>query len=251
MKNPLVALAILSLAGVACRSTAAHQEVVDKTDWSYPNLVWNASRDAFHDFFDMAYVNMSIGDGLLIDAQPTKILHAGFGWVDAVRVGTRPRAVGIWSQRQAEYGLSVFYWREINRQAVYGTETLFDQSMSYEGFDMDHQHETGHWLDVEANVHLLLVGAQANISPKEIVDFAASAVRWVFTVVPVRSALHAIGVDELGFVTRDPSSDDTISPVVEAGGSAAGAIYQGETPFYEREYNPLTEKPPAPPIQKK
>lgn len=248
MNKVVVAFAAVALSGFACRSTPSHQDVVDNTDWSYPDLVWTASKDAFHDLFDIAFVNTAVGDGLLADAQLTKIAHLGLGWVDGVRAGTRPRALGVWSQRQAEYGLSIFYWRDINRQAVYGTETLFDQSMSYKGFDMDHQSETGHWLDVGANVHLLLVGAEAWVSPKEALDFGGSLIRWVVTVIPIRSALHAIGVDMLG---PDVSSDDTDAPHREAGGSAAGAVYQGDTPFFEREHDPATVKPLEPMAPKK
>jgi hypothetical protein len=154
----------------------------------------------------------------------------------------------MYSQRQAEYGLSVFYWRDINRQAVFGTSTLFDQSMSYKGFDLDHQNETGHWLDIGVHAHLLLIGAEVFVSPKEAVDFVFSVGRWIVTVIPIRSLLHVIGSDVLPL---DPSSDNTEAPWREAGGSAAGAVYQGGTPFYERPRTPTTAVPPVPPIDKK
>ncbi|HKE00543.1 MAG TPA: hypothetical protein VKE69_06005 [Planctomycetota bacterium] len=235
--NRAVVAAGLVLAAVSCRSTAAHKQFVDETDWSYPTLAWNATRDVFHDLLDIAYVNGGVGDGLLIDVQPTKLLHVGLGWADTVRGGMRPRAFGMWSQRQAEYGLSIFYWRDIHRQAVFGTETLFDQSTSYKGFDLDHQNETGHWMDFSFAFHPFLLGWEASVSPKEALDFTASLLRWVVTIVPIRSGLHAIGVSELGWSPRfiDESSDDTDSARREKGGTPAGAVYQGDTPFFEHE----------------
>jgi hypothetical protein len=255
MKKAAALLASLALLGLtaACRSTVPHQAVVDGTDWSYGSLVWDASKSAFHDLFDIAYVNVGVGDGLLAEIQATKVFHLGLGWADTVRGGIRPRAFGMWSQRQAEYGLSIFYWRDIHRQAVFGTETLFDQSMSYKGFDLDHQNETGHWLDFGGHLHLLLVGAEANASPKEALDFTASLLTWVVTIVPIRSLLHEIGVSEIGWWNRtvDLSSDGAGSSLREKGGSAAGAVYQGDTPFFERERSPITSEPIEPAAPKK
>ncbi len=247
MKKVIVLAAVLAaLAAGACRSTPSHRNVVDNTDWQYGPLLWNASKDVFHDFFDIAYVNLGVGDGLLVDVQATKVGHLGLGWADTVRGGFRPRAFGMWSQRQAEYGLSVFYYRDIHRQAVFGSETLFDQSMSYKGFDLDHQKETGHWLDFSAHAHVFLVGVEASVSPKEVIDFAASAGRWIVTIIPIRSLLHAIGVPELGWHAGfdDLSADDSDAMLRASGGSAAGGVYQGNTPFFERERGAGSLAPP-------
>lgn len=246
MKNAFLAVALVALAGVSCYSTQARKDVVDHADWSYPGMVVDTTKDLFLDLFDIVDLNLGFGDGILVDAQATKVLHAGLGWADAVRVGLRPRAFGLWSQRQAEYGLSIFYWRDINRQAVFGTSTLFDQSMSYVGFDLDHQRETGHWLDIGGNVHALLFGVEAAVSPKEALDFCLTSVKWVFTIVPVRSLLHLCGCDTLGL---DLASDDTDSKWMEAGGSPAGAVYQGGTPFFERPHS-VTDSPIQPAVKK-
>ena len=243
MKKLFIAAALATLASGACQQTAAYRDVVDNTDWNYGGMVVDSTKDMFLDLFDIVDFNLGAGDGILLDVQPTKIAHVGMGWADAVRVGIRPRAFGMWSQRQAEYGLSVFYWRDINRQAAVGTSTLFDQSMSYKGFDLDHQNETGHWLDIGVNVHALLIGGELFVSPKETLDFVFSVGRWVFTVIPVRSLLHVCGAD---VIPLDPSSDNTEAPWREAGGSAAGAVHQGDTPFYERSRNPSTALPPMP-----
>jgi hypothetical protein len=245
MKKVLALAALLALAAGGCRSTASRQNVVNHTNWSYGPLLWESTKDMLLDLTDIAYVNIGVGDGLLGEVQLTKLGHLGLGWADTVRAGFRPRAVGVWSQRQAEYGISLFYWRDINRQAVYGTSTLFDQSMSYKGFDLDHQNETGHWLDLGAHVHVLLIGAEANASPKEAVDFVFSAVKWVFTLIPIRSGLHALGSD---CIWIDPSSDDTNSLWKEMGGSSAGAVYQGDTPFFERPRDASSTKGPEPPV---
>lgn len=248
MKKVLAFAALLALAVGGCRTTAARQNVVDHTDWSYGGLLWDSTKDMFLDLFDVAYVNVGVGDGVLVDVQATKIGHLGLGWADTARFGLRPRAIGTWSQRQAEYGLSLFYWRDINRQASFGTSTLFDQSMSYKGFDLDHQRETGHWLDLGVHVHVLLIGAEAYASPKEALDWAFSAVKWVITLIPIRSVLHEIGVDCLWI---DPASDDTESQMREMGGDAAGAVYQGNTPFFERPRGAGGVEAPAPAIPKK
>jgi len=243
MKKAAVLAALLTLAGVACHSTQARQDVVDHTDWSYLGMVGDTSKDAALDLADIVTLDFSFGDGLLADAQPTKIFHLGMGWMDAVRVGLRPRAFGVWEQRQAEYGVSIFYYRDISRQAVYGTSTLFAESMSYKGFDMDHQNQTGHWLDISANAHLLLMGAEAGVSPKQTLDFGLSLIKWVVTVIPIRSAFHAIGSDSLWI---DIGNDDTNAPWMDAGGNAAGEVYQGETPFYERPRTAADLVPPVP-----
>ncbi|MFN0207609.1 MAG: hypothetical protein ACKVS6_14985 [Planctomycetota bacterium] len=210
-------------------------------------MLWDSTKDTFLDLTDIAYINVGVGDGLLAEVQLTKLGHFGLGWADTVRAGFRPRAIGVWSQRQAEYGISLFYWRDINRQAVYATSTLFDQSMSYKGFDLDHQSETGHWLDFGVHVHALLIGVEANASPKETLDFAFSLVNWVITLIPIRSGLHELGVDHIGF---DVGSDDTNSRLKEMGGSSAGAVYQGETPFFERPRDGTSVKHPDPPVEK-
>lgn len=248
MKKVLAFAAFVALAAGGCRTTASRQNVVDHTNWSYGSMLGTATKDMLLDLVDIAYVNIGVGDGLLAEVQLTKLGHVGAGWADAVNVGFRPRAVGIWSQRQAEYGLSLFYWRDINRQAVYGTSTLFAQSASYKGFDLDHQHETGHWLDVGVHVHALLLGVEANASPKEAVDFVFSALKWVFTLIPVRSGLHAAGADCLWI---DPASDDSDSLWKEMGGDGTGAVYQGQTPFYERPRDGGSLQAPEPMVEKK
>lgn len=211
-------------------------------------MLGTATKDMFLDLFDIAYVNFAVGDGLLAEVQFTKVGHFGAGWADTIRFGTRPRAIGTWSERQAEYGLSLFYWRDINRHASYGTSTLFDQSTSYQGFDLDHQNQTGHWLDVGAHVHALLIGAEGYASPKEALDFVFSATKWVVTLIPIRSGLHSIGCDVLWI---DPSSDDSESNWREMGGDAAGAVYQGNTPFFERPRDGGALKAPEKPLEKK
>lgn len=246
---------VLALAALAaaltlgsCRTTASRQNVVDHTNWSYGHLLGNATKDMLLDLCDIAYVNGGVGDGLLFDVQFTKLAHVGAGWADTVRLGLRPRAIGVWSQRQAEYGLSLFYWRDINRQATFATSTLFDQSTSYRGFDLDHQRETGHWLDFSVHVHALLLGVEASASPKEAIDFVFSTLKFVFTLIPVRSGLHAAGADVLWI---DPASDDTDSMWKEMGGDGAGAVYQGDTPFFERPRDGGALKAPEPAMDKK
>lgn len=248
MKKVLAFAALLALALGACRSTAPRKNVVDHTDWSYGGMLWDSTKDTFLDLTDIAYVNVGVGDGLLAEVQFTKLGHFGLGWADTVRAGFRPRAIGMWAQRQSEYGISLFYWRDINRQAVYATSTLFDQSMSYKGFDLDHQNQTGHWLDLGVHIHALLIGAEANASPKEAVDFVFSAVNWVITLIPIRTALHELGVDCVGF---DLGSDDTNSRLKEMGGSPAGAVYQGDTPFFERPRDAQSVKGSEPAVGKK
>ena len=229
MTRPLPFFALGLLALGACRSSHAYREQVQKPveGWSIGQRLWTPIKDAILDTCDVAGADLSIGQGAWVNAQATKILHAGVGYFDGQRRGLRPRALGVWSETRGEGGMSLFYWRDLHRQPVWGTSTLFADGASYTGFDLDHQNEDGHWTDFELGAHFLFIGAEVSVRPIEVVD---AAISWGKVLFLPYYFLNAF------WPRPDPDlkEDDSQAPLRKEGGDAAGYIYQPETPFFER-----------------
>src|SRR5262245_60655112 len=88
------------LACGACKSSRAYREQVQKPveSWPLSKRLWVPIKDALFDTCDVATADLSIGNGLWVNAKATKVLHAGAGYFDGVRRGVRPRALGVWSE---------------------------------------------------------------------------------------------------------------------------------------------------------
>lgn len=234
---PSLGLLVASLGG--CRvydydqidSSQEYTRVAEvKRDWSYADRIYVASKDVWWDLVDIASLDTSWGEGLLVNVHATRLGNAGLGYFDGLRCGWVQRAQGTWAERGYEYGLGPFYWKNKTREPVYGNRVLFERGLEYEGFELDKNNIDGHVLDFGARVHLALVGVSVDVSPKEVVDFGTSVAQWFYTVAlwPF-DAVYDIDPPEI-----DLSDDNELSRLRRDLGSRGGSIYQPSTPWLER-----------------
>jgi len=207
MKKLTVLLSILVLAVTftSCQTNPKFQEYNDQVDEEFgmamkvPVYFW----DRFLDLTDIVTLNLGIGDGFLFNAHATKWLQLGAGYRDGVCFGVLPRSFGMWYEYRKEGGLALaplfgLYYKNLQREALWGTTTLFDHDVYYKGAD-HMSNDTSHWSDIGVNFHFFLVGVDAGISPYEIVDFVFGwfGMPWL------------VPVDPVGFGTEvDPGNDD-------------------------------------------
>lgn len=141
-------------------------------NWLY---VWG--KDRWFDLMDVASWNLSFGRGFGVNVHATEFAQLGVNWWDGVSWGQRGRSWGVWTTSEVDRGAGPFYWVEHERHPNWGTKTLFDHEYKYTGWDL--QEASGSkaihqdWSEVGGLVHLFAVGAEANLSPVEAVDFVA------------------------------------------------------------------------------
>ena len=240
MKNTLLApLALLAVSFAGCQVydydqvelSEEYQTVADvKRDWSYTDRVYISAKDTWWDFWDIVTIDASFGDGFILNAHATRLAQAGLGWFDGLRVGWNQRASGTWAERGYEYGLGPFYWRDKAKEAVYGNRILFEQDLAYTGFELDKNHVDGEKFDLGARVHLAWVGLEADVHPKEILDFFFSVGGFAYTVLlwPIGAA-YDLDPPEI-----DLSDDNELSRLRRDLGTSSGQIYRSSGPFLER-----------------
>ncbi len=238
MKKTIVLLSMLVVlaALTACQTNPkfeAYNEKVDEEQsaaMKIPIYFW----DRLLDLTDIFRVNLSVGDGALANAHFTKALQAGFGYRNAVCFGVMPRSFGMWHEDRIEGGVTFtpmfnFYYMNCERDALWGTKTLFDHNIAYRGSDFQNN-DTSHWSSVGVAIHLFVIGADADIIPFEIGDFVLGwfGIPWI------------IPVDPIGFGTEsDVANDDLRAREVRNDHS--------DLPYYDYTVNPHSFLDPRPP----
>jgi hypothetical protein len=207
MKKLTVLLPILLVAVflAGCQTSPKFQTYNDHVDEEYslamkiPVYFW----DRFLDLTDIFTLDLGVGDGFLLNAHATKWVQLGAGYRDGICFGILPRSFGLWHEDRTEGGLALapflnMYYKNMQREALWGTTTLFDHDVYYKG--VDHMsNDTAHWSDIGFNVHFFLVGLDAGVSPYQIFDFVFG---WF-------GAPFLVPVDPVGFGTEiDPGNDD-------------------------------------------
>jgi hypothetical protein len=196
-------VAVFAMTG--CQSAPSYRAYTSETQsWGYGRKVSTMFKDQFLDLADIVTVNLNAGEGLLVNARPTKLAQVGGGHFNGVKFGWNQRAVGFWREHRTEGGASVLYYTDAEFVPVHGTRTLFDQGYVIEDFTILHN-EDRHWLDIGASAHLLYLGGDVNVSPKEVFDFVLGLINIPLTLVPIHEAF-GIRRDNL-----DLSDDDTAS----------------------------------------
>jgi hypothetical protein len=162
------------------RSSAVKEEVDRQFEERYPGtinwlFVWGTDR--WFDLMDIVSWNIDFGRGFGLNLRATEFLEIGVNWWDGQSWGMRGRTWGVWETHEVDRGLGPFYWVELERRPVYGTQSLFDHDYKYTGWDL---HETanpkvtnGDWSEIGGKFHFLAFGAGIRISPVELVDFIA------------------------------------------------------------------------------
>jgi hypothetical protein len=190
------------------RSSAVKEEVDRQFDERYPGtinwlFVWG--KDRWFDLLDIGGFNLDWGRGFGVNVCLTEFAQVGVNWWDGESWGMRGRTWGHWETSEVDRGLGPFYWVELERHPVWGTQSLFDQDYKYTGWDL---HETadpkitnGDWSEVRGKVHVLAIGAGARLSPVEAVDF-------VVGLFPVSLIANIVGYRE---PVPDLMADDTWS----------------------------------------
>ena len=126
----------------------------------------------FMDALDTFSFRISAGPGIRGHARITQLVQAGIGYMGPAegktmghtfpvyKLGYLKREGGLWQERTAEIGISLFYY--------YQTEG------TYLGGNKRHwgPEDRGFW-DIGIAGHWLLIGGEAEVRPDEIVDFVA------------------------------------------------------------------------------
>jgi hypothetical protein len=173
----LLTILVVALSLTSCQTNPKFQAYNDQVDeeqsmaMKVPGYFW----DRFLDLTDIVTFDLGFGDGFLFNAHATKWLQLGVGYRDGVCFGVLPRSFGMWYENRKEGGLALapfvgLYFKNLQREALWGTTTLFEHDVLYQG--VDHMsNDTSHWSAIGVNLHLFLVGVDAGISPYEIFDF--------------------------------------------------------------------------------
>jgi len=208
MKNSMILLlvCVLGLAlTVGCQTNPKFEKYSERvyqetgTFQKFYTYFW----DRLLDLTDIVYLDLSVGDGSLFNLHFTKHLQVGAGYRDAVCFGVMPRSFGMWQDDRVEGGVAIpllanFYYKKQHREALWGTQTLFDHDISYNGPDYL-TNETAHWSDIGFSFHGFLAGMDFGISPFEIYDFILGFFGMPFI----------LPVDPMGFGTEiDVANDD-------------------------------------------
>jgi hypothetical protein len=122
------------------------------------------------DLMDTFSLRISAGPGIRAHARITKILQAGIGYMGPAdgrtmghtfpvyKLGFMKREGGLWKERTAEIGISLFYYYQTEGEYMGGNKTHWGPE------------DRGFW-DIGIAAHWLLIGGEAEIRPDEIIDF--------------------------------------------------------------------------------
>jgi|GEM_PF-3335646 len=134
-----------------------------------PVLGWLTERGL--DFLDMGSARVSFGPGLRAHVRVTKLAQIGIGKLGAAEVTTMgftfplyklgflKREGGLWEERSHEIGISLLYYYHVIGEPLGGNKTTFSPE------------DRGFW-EIGAALHWLLIGAEAELRPLEMLDFA-------------------------------------------------------------------------------
>lgn len=122
------------------------------------------------DLLDTFSFRISAGPGIRGHARVTKLLQAGVGYMgpaegrtmghtfSVYKLGYLKREGGLWKERTAELGISLFYYYQTQGERLGGNKTSWGPE------------DRGFW-DIGLAGHWLLIGAEAEVRPDEILDF--------------------------------------------------------------------------------
>jgi hypothetical protein len=204
MKGFVAAASLALLAAVTgCQSAPSYKAYTDETQsWGYGRRIATMLKDEALDLTDIIQLDLSAGEGLLANVRATKLVQVGGGHLNGIKGGWNQRSLGFWKERRTEGGVSVLYYTDADLEPVHGTPTLFDRGYQIDDWTILHN-EDHHWADFGASLHLIFLGADVNVSPKEAIDFVVGLINIPLTIIPIND-LFGIRQD-----TIDLANDDT------------------------------------------
>ena len=133
-------------------------------------------KDRALDFWDCFQIEVSVGDGILVNARVTKLVQAGWGFYTVEKVGFFGRQCGHWFEKRNEVGISLFYLNSNYKAPIEGNtyfmryfdqlgESRFDDAADIRQ-DIDR-----HWEDVGFVIHPLKMGLDIAWRNLEFFDF--------------------------------------------------------------------------------
>jgi len=148
-----------------------------------PNL-----QDRMDDAAEMCRLNLGLGPGLLVNAHVTRCLALGMGTYEARRFGFRNGHGWIWDERRYDTNLIIPIWGwEDVVAVVHGgmPKTLLrgddhdplppgekPGDLRWAEMPLTINNKNRGWLEVSANVHLIVIGLEAGIDFGEVLDYA-------------------------------------------------------------------------------
>jgi len=206
-----VLTALLSVGLLAgCAESKAYQDYRDElSGWSYGKRFATVWKDWALDLLDIGSLELSAGECIGLDVQPTEIGQVGVYFGNVMKLGYRDRAFGFYNERRREGGATWFYYRYVDMEPIQGTPSLFDEEYRprmFDGFPI-RENKEWHWADIGFEAGLIFFGASAHFSPKQTLDFAVSTVALPFELVG-RPILGAMGLrlPEIDFCDDDTAA---------------------------------------------
>ncbi|MBI1849356.1 MAG: hypothetical protein HYR85_03325 [Planctomycetes bacterium] len=196
MKGSVAAASLAVLFAVTgCQSAPSYKAYTDETDsWGFGRKVATLLKDEALDLTDIVQIDLSAGEGLLANVRATKLAQIGAGHLNGVKGGWNQRSLGVWKERRTEGGVSVLYYTDADLEPVHGTKTLWERGYQIDDWTILHN-EDHHWLDVGASLHVLFLGADVNVSPKEAVDFVVGLVNIPLLPISEMFGFHCDSID--------------------------------------------------------
>ena len=199
----LCAVVLLSGCAMSERYQSYRHEVDQKSFLQNYADTWS---DWYADLGDIIKWEGSLGEGIGVYLQPTKLAAGGAQFMDVMKIGHSRRAFGFYREVRREGGASWFYYRDMEFEPIIGTESLFKRERLSQGFPIRNT-KNDHWADVGFETHIIFIGGSLYVSPKETVDFVSSTVQ-----LPYNLLWRGI-FGRFGWVTPeiDISDDDSAS----------------------------------------
>lgn len=134
------------------------------------NPVLDFLKKRFMDLLDTFSFRIAAGPGIRGHARITKLVQVGAGYVGPAegktgghtfpvyKLGYLKREGGLWKEHTTELGISLFYYYQTVGEFVGGNKRTWGPE------------DRGFW-DIGLAGHWLLIGAEAEIRPDEIIDF--------------------------------------------------------------------------------
>jgi len=191
----VMALSVLVFSG--CTMSRPYKSYSDEVDsWSYGKRFVTTWKDWGLSFLDIFSLEIGAQEAIGITVEPTKLLQTGVLFNDVMKIGWRNRGFGFYHEIQKEAGFGWAYYRYRLFDPIIGTSTLFDPNRRaplFSGFPIRDNVQEGHWMDIGAEVGVVILDVSAHVSPKHALGFVVNTLMLPMDLV-LRYPLKWIGI---------------------------------------------------------